>query len=306
MKPMAYLILAVLLSAGATTAYDPLYYDNLTEVLHSMEAHGGVALGYFGAGSYWMTDSLGGSDLYDYRTSLGILRVLFLGRYGLTNSHTISIAVPAFFQIQGESDSTGLGIADPWVSLDGWISREPQIIARGALRLPLKGALESGDYSESDRHLALDGAVTVETSLSQGSDATVQATGGLRYSFWAWDGLFDSPRDSAETQPPVELRFTGFLRYPFNQELTIRLGGEIASRGELSARSGDSSWTQQGSGFSQVDLRAGFELNNSSMDLTAEVFYRLSGENTDKEWGIMIDGTGLDLLSLFSTTSGTR
>jgi hypothetical protein len=299
-------ILAALLSAGAATAYDPLYYDNLTAVLNAMEAHGGAALGYYGAGSYWMTDSLGGSDLYDYRTSLGILRVLFLGRYGLTNSHTISIAVPAFLQIQGESDSTGLGIADPWIALDGWISRDPQLIARGALRIPLKGALESGDYSESDRHFALDGALTVETSISQGSDATVQGTAGLRYYFWAWDGLFSHPRDSADTRPPIELRFTGFLRYPLNQELTIRLGGEVASRSDLSARSADSTWTQEGSALSQVDLRAGFELNNSSMDLTAEVFYRLSGENTDKEWGIMIDGTGLDLLSLFSTTSGTR
>lgn len=305
MKSMALGILAALLSAGAAAAYDPLYYDNLAEVLPAMETHGGVALGYFGAGSYWRTDSLGASDLYDYRTGLGVLRVLFLGRYGLTNSHTVSIVVPAFFQIQGESDSTGLGIADPWVALDGWLSREPQLIARGALRLPLKGALESGDYSESDRHFALDGALTLETELSQGSDATIQATAGLRYAFWAWDGLFHTPRDSAETRPPIEFRLTSFLRYPFNPELTIRVGGEIASRGESSARTEDSTWTQVGSAFNQVDLRAGFELVNSSMDLTAEVFYRLSGENTDKEWGIMIDGTGLDLFSLF-TSSGTR
>jgi len=306
MKRTAFLAGIVLLCAGTAAAYDPLYYDNLTSVLQAMEAHGGMAIGYFGAGSYWRTDSLGSSDLYEYTTGLGVLRLLFLGRYGLTSSHTVSIALPAFFQVQGEADSTGAGIADPWIALDGWLSREPQLLARGALRIPLKGALETGDYSESDRHLALDGAVTVETPFSQGSDATLQATGGLRYCFWAWDGLFRTPRDSAETQPPIELRLTGFLRYPMNPELTLRLGGELASRGDISARNEDSTWTQEGSGFNQFDLRAGIEIANESMDLTAEVYYRLSGENTDKEWGIMIDGTGLDLFDFFSTDSGTR
>lgn len=304
MKMKVALIAVVLLCTGVSVAYDPLYYDNLTQVLSAMEASGGMAIGYFGAGSFWLTDSLGNSEQYDYRTGMGTLRVLFLGRYGLTNSHTISIEVPMFFQLSGEGDSTGIGIADPWISLDGWISREPQLIARGALRIPLKGALESGDYSESDRHMALDGALTVESPVGQGSGASVQATAGIRYAFWAWDGLFRTPRDSAETKPPIELRLSGFLRYSINPELTVRVGGDIGSRGELEARSGGSVWTQPGTAFSQYDLRAGFELENSDINLTAEVFYRLSGENTDKEWGIMIDGTGLDLFSLFTSSGG--
>ena len=307
MRMFTLTLVLLLLAAGGVSGYDPLYYDNLTNVLTSTQAGGSVAIGYFGAGQYWRSDSLGNNELYDYETSLGVLRVLAAGRYGLTSSHTISIILPAYFKLQGEGDSTGVGIADPWVSVDAWISRSPHLLARGAIRVPLKGALESGDYSESDRHLALDGALTIETPLGQGSGATVQATGGIRYSFWAWDGLYAVPRDSAETRPPVEFRLTGFVRYPVNPELSIRLGGDIATRGETEAQLSTGTESQLGSSFSQYDLRAGFELSNSSIDLTAEVFYRLGGGNTDKEWGIMIDGTGIDILDLFGgSSSGGR
>ena len=307
MKLLLMTVMILLLTAGVASSYDPLYYDNLTAVLHSMQAGGSLAFGYFGAGQYWHSDSLGNSELHDYETSLGLLRILGAGRYGLTQSHTISIIVPAYLKIQGEGDSSGVGIADPWVSVDGWLSRSPQLLARGALRLPLKGALESGDYSESSRHLALDGALTVETPLGQGTGATAQITGGIRYCFWAWDGLYAMPKDSAETRPPLELRLTGFIRYPINPELSLRIGGDIASRGETEAKTAAGTIDQAGSAFSQYDLRAGIEVSNSSLNLTAEVFYCLSGENTDKEWGIMIDGTGIDLFDLFgSTSSGGR
>jgi hypothetical protein len=297
------IVAAVLLIAGFASGYDPLYYDNLTEALRSMEMDGDVAFGYFSAGSYWRTDSLGNSDLYDYDTSLGVIRFQFLGRYGLTNSHTISVVIPGFIQLQGPGDSTGLGIADPWISLDGWLTREPRLFARGAIRLPLKGALESGDYSESDRHLALDGALTVVSPVSSGSGVTIEATGGLRYYMSAWDALFSSRRDSAETKPPIELRLNGFLVLPVNPELSLRLGGELATRGETQARI-DGDWTgQDGSDFSQRDIRAGLSINNESLNLTAEVFYRFGGENTAKEWGLMISGTGLDFTDLFSSTS---
>ncbi len=298
---------AVLLITGLAAGYDPLYYNNLTEALHSMEMDGDVAFGYFIANSFWRTDSLGNSQQYDYETSLGVIRFQFLGRYGLTNSHTFSIVIPGYIQLQGPGDSTGLGIADPWISLDGWLTREPRLFARGAIRLPLKGVLESGDYTESDRHLALDGALTVVTPISSNSSVTVEATGGLRYYMSAWGGLFSHPRDSAETKPPIELRLAGFFVLPVNPELSFRLGGEIATRGEVQAKiNGD--WTgQDGSEFSQRDIRAGFSINNASLDLTAEVFYRFGGENTAKEWGLMISGTGLDFTDLFSSsTSATR
>lgn len=294
--------LAVLLITGLTLGYDPLYYSNLTEALRSMEMDGDVAFGYFNAGSYWRTDSLGNSEQYDYETSLSVIRFQFLGRYGLTNSHTISVIIPGFIQLQGPGDSTGIGIADPWISLDGWLTREPRLFARGAIRLPLKGALESGDYTESDRHLALDGALTVVTPLSGGSGVSFEGTGGLRYYMSAWDGLFSNPRDSAETKPPIELRLTGFLVLPVNPELSLRLGGEIATRGETQAEI-DGDWEgQDGSDFSQRDLRAGISINNQSLNFTGEVFYRFGGENTDREWGIMISGTGLDFTDLFSST----
>lgn len=303
------LISVILLVCSTALSYDPLYYDNLTEALHSMQMDGDVSFGYFVASNYWRTDTLGNSEEYEYDTSLGVIRFQFLGRYGLTNSHTISLIIPGFIQLQGPGDSTGIGIADPWISLDGWLTREPRLFARGAIRLPFKRALESGDYSESDRHFAFDGALTVVSPLSSGSGINIEATAGLRYYLSAWDMLHAERRDSAETKPPIELRLAGFLVLPVNPELCLRFGGEVATRGETQALI-DGSWNgQNGSEFSQRDLRAGISVNNESLDLTAEVFYRLGGENTAKEWGLMVSGTGLDITDLFSATtssSGTR
>lgn len=300
------LIIVVLLICSIALSYDPLYYDNLTEALLSMQADGDVAFGYFGASTYWWTDSLGNSEEYEYSTSLGVIRFQFLGRYGLTNSHTLSLIVPGYILLQGPGDSTGLGISDPWISLDGWLTREPGLFARGAIRLPFKGVLESGSYSESDRHFAFDGAMTVVSPISSGSGISVEATAGLRYYLSAWDALHNDRRDSAETKPPTELRLTGFLILPINPELSLRFGGEIASRGETEAEI-DGSWTDQdGSAFSQQDLRAGFSLNNESLNLAAEVFYRLGGENAANEWGLMIRGTGLDFTDLFTSSTGIR
>ncbi|NOQ22798.1 MAG: hypothetical protein GQ565_09170 [Candidatus Aegiribacteria sp.] len=299
------LISVILLACGIALSYDPLYYDNLTEALLSMQAEGDVALGYFGASKSWRTDSLGNSEEHEYSTSLGVLRFQFLGRYGLTNSHTLSVIIPGFIQLQGPGKSNGIGIADPWITLDGWLTREPRIFARGAIRIPLKGALESGDYSESDRHFAFDGAMTVVSPISSGSGINIEATAGLRYYLSAWDRLHADRRDSAETKPPVELRLAGFFVLPVNPELSLRLGGEIVTRGETEARI-NGSWSDQiGSEFSYQDLRAGFSLNNESLNLTAEVFYRLGGENTTKEWGLMISGTGLDFTKLFKGSTGS-
>ena len=299
------LISVILLVCGSALSYDPLYYDNLTEALHSMQVEGDVAFGYFGANAYWLTDSLGNSEEYEYSTSLGVVRFQFLGRYGLTNSHTVSLIIPGFLQLQGSGETNGIGIADPWISLDGWLTREPRIFARGAIRIPLKGALESGDYSESDRHFAFDGAITIVSPLSSGSGINIEATAGLRYYLSAWDMLHSNRRDSAETKPPVELRLAGFFVLPVNPELSLRLGGEVARRGETEARI-NGIWSDQvGSEFGYQDLRAGFSLNNESINLTAEAFYRLGGENTAKEWGLMISGTGLDLTDLFTTTTGS-
>ena len=299
----SFLIGMLLVFSSTAISYDPLYFDNLTEALRSMEADGDMALGYFSASTYWRTDSTGNSEEHEFDKSLGVLRFQFLGRYGLTNSHTISIVIPGFIQLQGPGDTTGVGIADPWISLDGWLTREPRLFARGAIRLPLKGALESGDYSESDRHLALDGALTVVTPLSAGSGINLEATGGLRYYMSAWDMLFNDRRDSAETKPPIELKLAAFAVMPVNPELDFRIGGEISSRGETEAEI-NGSWTEQdGSSFSQRDLIGGITIKNSSMDITGEIFYRFGGQNTNKEWGIMISGTGIDFTDLFSTST---
>jgi len=271
-----------------------------------MQMDGDVSVGYFIAGKYWYTDTLGNSEEYEYDTSLGVIRFQFLGRYGLTNSHTLSIVIPGFIQLQGPGDSTGIGIADPWISLDGWLTREPRLFARGAIRIPLKSALESGDYTESDRHFAFDGALTVVSPISSGSGVNIEATAGLRYYLSAWDMLHADRRDSAETKPPVELRLTGFLVLPVNPELCLRFGGEMATRGETQALI-DGDWIgQNGSEFNLRDLRGGISLNNESLSLTMEIFYRLGGENTAKEWGFMISGTGLDPTDLFETSSGSR
>jgi len=304
MSAYRILISIILLASGIVLAYDPLYYSNLTEALLSMQADGDVAFGYFGAGHYWSTDTLGNSQEYEYQTSLGVIRFQFIGRYGLTNSHTLSLIIPGFLQLQGPGDSTGIGIADPWISLDGWLTREPKLFARGAIRIPLKGALESGNYSESDRHFAFDGAMTVVSPISAGSGINVEATAGLRYYLSAWDMLHDRS-DSAETKPPVELRLTGFFILPVNPELSLRLGGEVATRGETEAEINGIWMNERGSSFSQQDIRAGFSINNESLDLKAEIFYRLGGENTAKEWGLMISGTGLDFTDLFSGSTGS-
>jgi len=295
-------LLSLVIFAGAAASWDPLFYSNLYEVLPSTGTDGDVALGFFSSSSYWADDSAGHGQQQDFGTSLSVLRVVATGRYGLTSSHTISIVLPAFVQLSGEGDSTGAGIADPWVSLDGWIQREPMIIARGALRIPLKGYLETGDYSESDRHLALDGAVSVESRVSPG--ASIRGTAGLRYSLSAWDRIPLS-RDSAETRPPIELRGTGFVVLAVNPELDLRLGGEFAARGSVSAKT-DNGWeTVDNTGRRSLDLRAGFDLAHGSTSVTADVYYRIAGENTVKEWGIILTGLGLNLGDLFSSGSGS-
>jgi hypothetical protein len=294
---MKALLLVLVVASSAVLAWDPLYYENQTSVLPSAGSGGDIALGFFSSSSYWRTDSTGSSELHDLESAISVIRILAAGRYGLTASHTVGILIPAYFQISG-SDSTGGGISDPWITLDGWIERSPMIIARGALRIPLKGYLESGDYTESDRHMALDGAVTVETPLS-GPGVLLQATGGLRYSFAAWDGLPSFPRDSAQTRPPIEMRGTAFLVMQANPELQVRVGGEFASRGDVSAEIGDDWESLENTGRSSFDLRAGFDLSNQSTDIRGDVYFRLSGENVNKEWGIALTGLGLDFTDLF-------
>jgi hypothetical protein len=300
MRLTALLLLTAVLGAFA---YDPLYHQNLTEVLPSMGTTGDVALGYFHASQVWLADSTGEFNLYDLQESNSVLRLLFTGRYGLTASHTLSGMVPMYVQLAGEESSGGGGIADPWVSVDGWIERDPQVLLRGALRIPLKGYLETGDYTESDPHLALDGAVTVKAAVSSG--AFLQGTGGIRYYMTAWDRIPGTP-DSAETKPPVELRGTGFLVLPLNPELEVRGGLEVASRGDVSAEIEGSSQGVPGSSYRVVDLRFGFDLGRTDLDLAADVYVRLSGENAYKEWGIMLKGLGLGFSDLVGSTGGGR
>jgi len=304
MRRTLFICSVLLMAAGVSQGYDPLYYNNLTEVLGSTQTSGDFALGYFSAGSYWETDSTGLDSLYEFRESLSVIRLLVTGKYGLTSSHTIGVILPVYLQISGSGDSSGVGLADPWITFDGWIKRTPQLIGRAAIRLPLHGALESGDYSESDRHLAIDGALTVETPISGSSGPVIRATGGVRYYFWAWDRIPGTARDSADTRPPIELRTTGFFVLPINTELDVRLGMEIATRGETSVKDESGSGSQEGSSFHQYDLRAGFDLNNPSIKLVVDFFYRLGGENTTKEWGLMISGIGIGLDDIFGTSGG--
>jgi len=294
-------ILTLLILAGIASAWDPLFYSNLSRVLQSTETDGDVALGFFSSPSHWVTDSTGQSQQWDFSSALSVLRVVATGRYGLTSSHTVSIVIPAFIQLSGDGDSTGVGIADPWISLDGWIERDPMIIARGALRIPLKGYLESGDYSESDPHLALDGAVTVESEVASGT--ALRGTAGLRYYMSAWDRI-PASRDSADTRPPLELRGTGFAVFSANPELDLRIGMELSTRGDVSARLDDEWQSVDYTSTRAVDLRAGFDLENESTKILADVYYRLSGENTVKEWGIIVTGLGLDFTDLFGSSSG--
>ncbi len=295
-----------MLIAGVSEGYDPLYYNTLTEVLGVTQASGDFGVGFFSAGSYWETDSTGLDSLYEFGEALSVIRVSVAGQYGLTSSHTIGIILPIYLQVAGEGDSTGVGIADPWITFDGWIERTPQLIGRAALRIPLRGALESGEYSESDRHLAIDGSLTMETPISGSSGPLIRATGGVRYYFWAWDLVPGMARDSADTRPPIEIRAVGMLVLPVNPELSVRLGMEAATRGETSARleSGDDEIS--GSAFHQYDLRAGFDLDNSSIQFSADVWYRLGGENTTKEWGFMISGIGLGLDDILGSSGGGR
>ncbi|MBD3369121.1 hypothetical protein GF402_02005 [Candidatus Fermentibacteria bacterium] len=300
---MRLTVLLLLTVAVCAFAYDPLYYQNLTEVLPSMGTSGNIALGYFHTSQIWLADSTGEFNLYDLQESNSVLRMLFTGRYGLTASHTLSGMVPMYIQLAGEESSGGGGIADPWISVDGWIERDPQVLLRGALRIPLKGYLETGDYTESDPHMALDGAVTVKAAVSSG--VFLQGTGGLRYYMEAWDRIPGSP-DSAETKPPVELRGTGFLVFLLNPELEARAGLEVASRGKVSAEIGGSSQEVPHSSYRVLDLRLGFDLGRTDMDLTADVYIRLSGENAYKEWGVMLTGLGLGFSDLVETTGGGR
>ncbi len=295
----------IALSLPEVSAYDPLYLDNPTEVLHSMKMCGNVAFGYFGANSYWESDTSGTSISVELDPPLGVLRFLMTGRYGLTNSHTISVIIPAYLKLQGYGDSLAMGIADPWFTFDGWLSRSPMLIARGAVRFPLNEALEMMDYNESDRHAALDGSLTIETPLTHGG-ITFEGTAGLRYYFRAWDGMPLSVKDSANTKPPIELRLTGHLSFPLNPELSLVIGGDYAVRGDTDAEIDGEKEIIEHSDFSALDIRTGFVLLHDPLELMIEVFYRVSGDNTDKEWGIMFDGTGINYWEMFGgSTSGS-
>lgn len=298
-------LLLALGTAGPASAWDPLYYQNLSSVLHSMESDGDVALGFFSSSSRWVADSAGEVTEQEFGTALSVIRVVAVGRYGLTNSHTVGILIPLFIQVSGEADSTGAGVTDPWITLDGWIERDPMVIGRLGIRIPLKGYLESGDYTESDPHLAFDGAVTVETPIS-GPGVLLRATGGLRYSLAAWDAVPTYPRDSCDTRPPIEFRTTDFLVFKANPELDIRLGAEFAARGDVDCDTGDGWEKDEGSATSSFDLRAGFDLGGESTSFTGDIYYRLSGKNANKEWGLAVTGLGLDFTDLFSLGGSGR
>jgi hypothetical protein len=293
---------------GTALSYDPLFYENLTEVLPSTGTTGDICLGYFSSGGYWSTDTTGESTYYELDSGISSLRMLAIGRYGLTNSHTLSAVLPAYVLLSAPGDSSGGGIPNLWVSLDGWLERDPQVLVRGAARIPFKGALESGDYREGEQNFALEGAATVETRISQAyGGASLRGTGGLRYSFWSWDAIPGSPRDSADVRPAVEIRLQGLLAFQANPELEIRGGLEFATRGETDIRvEGDESELEN-SGRQTLDLRAGFSLDRSDLPLSFDLYYRLSGENALKEWGLMFSGIGLGFSDLFGgATSGGR
>lgn len=283
-------------------AWDPLSYGYLSEVLPVTGATSDFGFGYFGFSQYWETDTLGFDSLYDYREGFGVVRFQWTGRYGLTSSHTISLVVPGFLQLAGLGDTTGLGIADPWICLDGWMSRDPHFILRGALRPTLKGTLDTGDYTESDRHVAAEVSATFLVPVSGTlSGPRMQLSGGFRHYFTAWDQVPGIPRDSAETSPGLEFRAEARLILPVNRELNFNAGLEVATRGETEVNSEDIS----GSEVSSVDLRTGIELDNSQLELDVDIYYRLSGQNVSKEWGVVVSGIGFDIGDLFSVgTSG--
>ncbi len=306
-SPLVPAVLVLLFAAAPASAWDPLYYQNLSSVLQSMDSDGDVALGFFSSSSRWVADSTGEQTEEDLATSLSVIRVVASGRYGITNSHTVSILIPAYIQVSGAADTSGAGITDPWITLDGWIERDPMVIGRLGLRIPLKGYLESGDYSESDPHLAIDGAVTVETPVS-GPGVLLRATGGLRYSMSAWSAYPPFPKDSCDTRPPIEFRTTDFLVFKANPELDVRIGGEFATRGDIECDLGEGDgWeTAENTSIRTFDLRAGFDLGSESSSFTGDIYYRLSGSNALKEWGIAVTGLGLDFTDLFSLGGSGR
>ncbi len=298
----ATLFILVFLVAIAL-AWDPLTYSYLNEVLPVTGTSSDFGFGYFGFGQYWETDSLGFDSLYDYREGFGVIRFQWAGRYGLTSSHTISLVVPGFLQIAGPVDTIGIGIADPWICFDGWISRNPHFILRGALRPTLKGALDTGNYTESDRHVAVEiSGTTVMPINNSMSGPRVQLTGGLRKYFTAWDQVPSSPGDSADTSPAVELRGEALLVLPVNRELNFHAGLEFARRGETEVNSADIN----GSEVSYVDLRSGIQIDNTQLTFEVDVYYRMMGQNVNKEWGLVVSGIGFDMGDLFDIGSTGR
>ena len=299
--------LPILLAFAVSIAFcfDPLYHQNLTHVLPSTGTDGEVALGYFSSGGFWSPDSSGESTYYELDSNISLIRMLATGRYGLTSSHTLSAVVPAYVLLSAPGDSSGGGIPNVWVSLDGWMERDPQVLLRGAVRIPFKGALESGEYRDCDENLALDGSVTVETPVSGGYGGTsLRATGGLRYSFWSWGPVPGSPRDSADIKPAVELRLQGLLAFQANPELEVRGGLELATRGDSDMRTADEQSELENTSRRTVDLRFGFSLDRSDLPLNFDLYYRVDGENAFKEWGLMISGIGLGMDDLMGTSSG--
>ncbi|HPR21342.1 MAG TPA: hypothetical protein PK991_01465 [Candidatus Sabulitectum sp.] len=296
------LAVAVVLVCTAL-AWDPLSSHYLSHVLPVTGTDSDFSLGYFSFGEYWETDTLGFDSLYEYREGYGIVRFMWAGRYGLTSSHTISLIVPGFLQFSGPGDTTGVGIADPWIVVDGWMSRDPQFVLRGALRPTLKGTLDTGDYTESDRHVAAEVSGTMEIPMGGSSTGPrLQVSGGLRHYFTAWDQVPGAPGDSADTSPGMEFRAGALAVLPVNRELDFHAGLEMASRSETEVDSQDIN----GSEVSHVDLRTGIQLDNSQLQLTVDLFYRVSGENTNKEWGLMVSGIGWNLGDLFSVGTGGR
>jgi hypothetical protein len=191
------------------------------------------------------------------------------------------------------------------------MERDPQVLLRGAIRIPFKGALESGSYREGEQNLALDGSVTVETPISRAyGGASLRGTGGLRYSFWSWDavpGTGQDLPDSADVRPAVEVRLLGQIAFQANQELELHGGLEFATRGDTDIRTADGDMELENTGRRTLDLRAGFAMSRSDMPLSFDLYYRLDGENAPKEWGLMVSGIGLGLGDFFGGgTSGGR
>ena len=299
---MKVTVVMLVLFVSIGLAWDPLAYSYLNEVLSVTETESDFSFGFFSSGQYWETDTLGFDSLYDYRDNLGVIRFQWAGRYGLTPSHTISLIVPGFLQVAGSTDTLGVGIADPWICFDGWISRSPHFLLRGALRPTLKGALDTGNYTESDRHVAVEISGTAVMPINNSSSGPrVQLTGGLRQYFTAWDQVPSSPGDSADTSPGIELRGEALLILPVNRELNFHAGLEFARRGETEVNSVDIN----GSEVSYVDLRSGIQIDNTQLTFEVDVYYRMMGQNVNKEWGLVVSGIGFDMGNLFDLgTSG--